>query len=269
MKELFTQRIAIIGAGNIGRMLLEQLRRNGMTIRMAVYDKDHEKAQSAARPVGAEVLDEAAIGTCGAQLWLLCIGPKAVLPFLKQLSPCLHPGHIVVSFAAAVPLEQMEGLVAEGVHMVRVMPNMPSQVGQGMNPVCFSEKVPPEASEIVMQLLEVLGETVEVSDDQMNWCVGLSGAAMRSLLPVIEGMIQAGRDAGLSAKKARKIAAQVMLGTAELVTKLEDTSLADIKALTPMETVDEGEVARIFEEAAADAKDKIDRLQASILNENC
>ncbi len=91
---------------------------------------------------------------------------------------------------------------------------------------------------------------------------------MRSLLPVIEGMIRAGIDAGLSGKKARKIAAQVMLGTAELVTKMEDMSLADIKALTPMETVDEGEVARIFEETAAGAKDKIDRLQASILNEN-
>ncbi len=268
MKELFTQRIAIIGAGNIGRMLLEQLRRNSMTVRIAVYDKDPEKAHSVARPVGADVLDEAEVGTCGAQLWLLCIGPKSVLPFLKQLSPCLRPGNIVVSFAAAVPLQKLEALVTEGVHMVRVMPNMPSQVGQGMNPVCFSEKVPPEASEIVMQLLELLGETVEIRDEQMNWCVGLSGAAMRSLLPVIEGMIRAGIDAGISAKKARKIAAQVMLGTAELVKEMEDMSLADIKALTPMETVDEKEVARIFQEAAAGAKEKIDRLQGAILHEN-
>jgi prephenate dehydrogenase len=43
MKELFKQRIAILGAGNIGRMLLERLRRSGMTVRMAVYDKDPQK----------------------------------------------------------------------------------------------------------------------------------------------------------------------------------------------------------------------------------
>jgi pyrroline-5-carboxylate reductase len=268
MKELFTQRVAIIGAGNIGRIILERLRRSGMTVRMAVFDKDSQKAQSAAAQVGAEVLSELEIGRCGAQLWLLCMGPKAVLPFLKQFSPCLQPGHIVVSFAAAVPLDSLKSLVSEGVHMVRVMPNMPSQVGEGMNPVCFSEKVPPEAREIVMQLLEGLGETVEVSDEQMNWCVGLSGAAMRSLIPVIEGMINAGHKAGLSTKKARKIAAQVMLGTAELVAQLDETSLADIKALTLMETVDEGQVAQIFEDAASGAKAKIDRLQAAILSEN-
>ncbi len=268
MKEIFKQRVAIIGAGNIGRMVLERLRRSGMTVRMAVYDRDPQKAQNAAAQVGADVLAEHEVGNCGAQLWLLCMGPKAVLPFLKQLSPCLQPGHIVVSFAAAVPMEQLEASVAEGVHMVRVMPNMPSLVGSGMNPVCFSEKAPPEAQEIVMQLLEVLGETVEVRDEQMNGCVGLSGAAMRSLIPVLEGMIRAGENAGLSTKKARKIAAQVMLGTAELVAQMDETSLADIKALTPMETVDEGQIARLFEEAAAGAKAKIDRLQASILSEN-
>lgn len=268
MKELFKQRIAILGAGNIGRMLLERLRRSGMTVRMAVYDKDPQKAEQAAAQVGADVVSEGEVGNCGAQLWLLCMGPKAVLPFLKQLSPCLQPGHIVVSFAAAVSLERLEMLVPEGVHMVRVMPNMPSQVGEGMNPVCFNEKVPPEAEEIVLQLLEILGETVKVSDEQMNWCVGLSGAAMRSLIPVIEGMIRAGQDAGLSTKKARKIAAQVMLGTAALVSEMDEMSLAEIKTLTPMETVDEEQVAGMFEEAAANAKGKIDRLQATILNEN-
>ena len=91
---------------------------------------------------------------------------------------------------------------------------------------------------------------------------------MRSLIPVIEGMINSGHKAGLSTKKARKIAAQVMLGTAELVEQLDETSLADIKALTPMETVDEGQVAQIFEDAASGAKAKIDRLQAAILSEN-
>lgn len=268
MKEIFKQRIAIIGAGNIGRMLLERLHRNGMIVRMAVYDKDSQKAQNAAALVGAEALTETEIGNCGAQLWLLCVGPKALLPCLKQLSSSIQPGQIVVSFAAAASLVRLETFVAEGVHMVRVMPNMPSLVGQGMNPVCFSEKVPPEAREIVMQLLEVLGETVEVSDEQMNWCVGLSGAAMRSLIPVIEGMIQAGHKAGLSTKKARKIATQIMLGTADLVTQLDETSLEDIKALTPMETVDEEQVANIFEEAATGVKVKIDRLQAAILSEN-
>ena len=268
MNDIYKQRVAIIGAGNIGRMLLERLRRNGMMVRMAVYDTDHQKAQSAAARVGADVMAELDLHECGATIWLLCPGPKAVLPFLKRLSPCLQPGQIIVSFAAAVPLERLEALVPAGVNVVRVMPNMPSQIGQGMNPVCFSEKVSPEARKMVLQLLKALGETVEVSDEQMNWCVGLSGAAMRSLLPVLEGMIHAGHDAGLIDPDARQIAAQVMRGTAELVARFDALSLAEIKAMTPMETLDEEQVIYIFQGAVAGAKEKIDHLQAIILNEN-
>lgn len=267
MTAMNNKRVAVIGAGNIGKMLLERMRVTGIPGNLLfVCDSDPVRAKSIAAQVGASFFNLADPSTCTADIWLLCPGPKAVLPVLQQLSPQLKPGQIVVSFAAAVSLTKLDVMVPNGVSLARVMPNMPSLVGQGMNPVCFSGKATSEARKIVLELLDALGKTIEIRDDQMNWCVGLSGAAMRSVLPIIEGMFLAGTEAGLSEANTRLIASQVILGTAELV-KNTSLSLAEIKKLTPMETLDEGLVARLFYEAARGAKEKIDRLEEKIAAE--
>jgi pyrroline-5-carboxylate reductase len=97
----------------------------------------------------------------------------------------------------------------------------------------------------------------------MNWCVGLTGAAMRSLLPALEGMTRAGRDAGLSPADARTVAAQAMRGTASLVLQT-DLTFEQLKALTPMETVDETALAQVLQDAARSAMEKTHRLQAKL-----
>ena len=72
-------------------------------------------------------------------------------------------------------------------------------------------------------------------------------------------MAQAGVEAGLSESDARRIGAQVMLGTAAIALET-DLSWEEIKGLTPMQTVDETAVVQLFVDAARGAKAKIDGL---------
>lgn len=261
-------RIAVLGAGNIGRMLLERMRVMGVPPdRMAVCDTEPERAAAAASAVGACVFDLQDPSLCEATIWLLCAGPKAIVPLLKTIQNELKSGHLVISFAAGVPMSVLEALVPPEVGVARIMPNMPSLVGQGINPVSFSERTSVDARRLVFEVLDALGTTVEVRDDQMNWCVGLSGAAMRSVLPAIEGMIHAGLAAGLKETEARLVAAQVVMGTAGLV-KQTSRSMDELKALTPMEMLDEGLVENLFYEAALNAKKKIDLLEQNIRDTN-
>jgi pyrroline-5-carboxylate reductase len=180
------------------------------------------------------------------------------------MSKWLKPEQLVISFAAAIAIERLESLLPHGAIVVRIMPNTPSLVGEGMNPVAYGQQVTPEARILVREILACLGRTIEVRDDQMNWCVGLSGAAMRSLLPVLEGMIKAGVEAGLAEAEARLVAGQVMQGTASLVSNTE-LSIEQIKAMTPMQTRDEAMVASIYFESARGAKVKIDMLQEKLV----
>jgi pyrroline-5-carboxylate reductase len=249
-------------------MLLKQLRLMGVrNEKLLVCDADPERAREAAELTGCAVLDLEGPAFCSADIWLLCAGPKAVLPLIHQLIPHLKSGDILVSFAAAVPLPAIEAYLPEGVSAVRVMPNMPSLIGKGINPVCFSNDAPDDARTVILDLLRQLGDGIQVKDDQMNWCVGLSGAAMRSVLPAIEGLVRAGVEAGLAEKDARRVAAQVFLGTASMV-KETSLSFAEIKALTPMETLDEALVEDLYYQSVVRAKEKMDRLQEKILSES-
>jgi pyrroline-5-carboxylate reductase len=252
-------RFAILGAGNIGRILLERLLASGVPVaNLVICDSDAGRASAVENRFGVRTVSISDEAICAADAVLVAVPPKVVPDLLGTMGTRLRPGQLVISFAAALSLSRLESLLPPGVMVVRVMPNAPSLVGQGMNPVAYGNgmRARPKGRALVEAVLACLGETIQVSDDLMNWCVGLSGAAMRSLLPVLEGMIQAGVEAGLPEKDSRSIAAQVMLGTAALVLQTE-LSIDEIKALTPMQTVDEEAVRQIFLVAARGAQEKM------------
>ena len=265
INELDQKHLAVIGAGNIGRILLGRLRAAGVDgDLMVVCDADPARSQEASEQFGvreAALTDET---VCFADVILIATPPKTVPDVLCSLAGRLSPGQLVVSFAAIVPLDRLEAMLPEGVAVVRIMPNAPSLIGLGMNPVAYGTFVSPEHRFLAAELLKILGETLEVGDEQMNWCVGLTGAAMRSLLPVLEGMTQASVEAGIEAGDARWLAARVMLGTAALALQT-DLSFEELKALTPMEMVDEAELSSLFLEAMRAVKEKMDRAQSKLL----
>jgi pyrroline-5-carboxylate reductase len=264
MSILLEKHFAVIGMGNIGRILLERLRNVGVPeTHLVVCDADEERASAAAVRYGVRDVTLHDEIVCQADVWLVATSPASVADVVKAMSGAMRPEQLVVSFAAAVPVSRLEALVPTGISVVRIMPNAPSLVGQGMNPVVYGASATPDARALVEAILATLGDSIEVTDDKVNWCVGLSGAVMRSLVPVLEGMTQAGVEAGLSENDARRIAAQVMLGTAALALETE-LSWEEIKGLTPMQTVDESAVAQLFVDAARGAKAKIDGLQRKL-----
>jgi pyrroline-5-carboxylate reductase len=264
MERLHKKQIAIIGSGNIGQILLKRLLSTGIPPKqLIVYDTDVELSVMAAKSFGVRSISLIDETIYTADVLLIATPPPVVRQVVETLADHLKPGQVIVSFAAAVPVTTLATLVPAGVSVVRVMPNAPSAVGCGMNPVVYDSSVSEETRDQMQALLSVLGETVEVQDEQMNWCVGLTGAAMRSLLPVLEGMTQAGIEAGLPAKDARRVAAQVMLGTASLTLEI-DLPFDELKAMTPMETVDEATIAKLFFEAAQGARTKVEGLQQKL-----
>lgn len=257
----------LIGAGNIGRILLKRLLDQGVPAEhLSMCDSDVKRAQLVAAEFGVRIttLDEAA--ACGADVLLLAVPPNAISEVVRPIRELLRSGQLLISFAAGIPIAHLERLLPSGIAVVRVMPNAPSLVGEGMNPVAYDSAVSLEQRAIVEALLAALGASLEVRDEQMNWCVGLSGAAMRSLLPALEGMTQAGIEAGLAPQDARRLAAQVMLGTASLVLHTE-LSFDEIKSLTPMQMVDEVAVASLYLNAARSAMEKIERMQPKWIGE--
>ena len=261
---LSEKHLAVIGAGNIGQILLERLRAASVPAdHLVVCDSDKSRASAAAEKFGIRPVILADEAVCAADAILIAVSPQSVPDVIRTFANWVCSCRLVISFATAVPLANIEALLHPGTPVARVMPNAPSLIGQGINPVAYGASVTPEARELVEAILATLGETVVVRDDHMNWCVGLTGAAMRSVLPALEGMTRAGIEAGFTEAESRRMAARVMLGAAALVLKTGLT-FDQIKALTPMETVDEAALAQLFFNAAQATQEKITSAQRKL-----
>ena len=253
---------AIIGTGNIGKLLLKRLLSSGVRPdHLVIYDSDPLRIETVVKESGvrASSLTEEAFQSV--DVILIATPPKAVKSLLSNISGWLNPHQLIISFANAVPLKRLEALIPPDVAVIRVVPNVPSLIGEGLNPVVYGNRITHEAKVLVEELLGILGKTISVRDDQMNWLVGLTGASMRSVLPVLEGLIKAGTEAGLTPEQARDTAARVMLGTASLVLQTGLT-FDELKAMTHLVIVDEDVLKNMIFNAARTAKEKMDKMQS-------
>ena len=264
MSGLEETRIAFIGAGLMGGILIERLVKTGRPpARILAVEPSAERRAELERKWGVLIGDDMRRASEFANTLILAVPPKTVRGVLRDLAPLLKPKHIVISLAAAVPLEALEQIAGKGIAVVRVMPNSPSRVGQGMNPVAFGRFVTQEAREWVMALLACWGQTIEVPDVLMNLCVGLSGAAPTYIFPIIDALTEAGVAGGLPLTNARHIASQVVLGSAAMVLETGETP-TELKALTPLRPLREADAKALFREAVESAHTQMDTLQAKL-----
>lgn len=265
MASLRDTKIAFVGAGIMGGIWIDRLLAVAALEPSAILacDTSSQRRGELGERYGIEVNDDNREAARFADLIVLAVPPKEVVPVLRELAPLLKPTQILVSVAAAIPLAVMEEALGKGVPIVRVIPNTPSLIGQGLNPVAYGSFVTAESRALVKEFLSFFGESPVIADEEMNAYTGLTAAGPTYLLPVIEALAEAGRERGLVAEEALAAAARLMLGTAALVLET-GRSPGELKALTSLQTLREEEAKGLFVEAVRTACQRMERAQQKL-----
>lgn len=142
-------------------------------------------------------------------LILLTIKPQVLKPIMKQLHGSLRPDQTVASILAGANLKTLsEGLGHDA--LVRVMPNTPAQIGEGMMVWTSTPAVSEEAASTVRAVLGALGEELWVEDEKyVDMATALSGTGPTYVFLMMESLIDAGVHMGFP----RRIAEQIVLQT--------------------------------------------------------
>lgn len=146
---------------------------------------------------------------------LLCIKPQ-------QMEACLEScrrapaQRLFLSIAAGVTLSTYERFLPQH-PWVRVMPNTPAQVGEGVSALSFNAFVKEPEKEFARGLFSSVGSVVEVPEAQLDAVTALSGSGPGFLSFLLEGMIEAGKECGLPSSVASQLTIQTALGTAKLL----------------------------------------------------
>ena len=264
MTQLSEHKLAIVGVGLLGGVLLDRLLAAGHCTKEQIIacEPRPQRRKEIAERVGVTVTGDN-VQAAEADVIILAVPPNQVIPVLETLSPHLTPKHLIVSTAAAVPLAAMERAAGAGVPVVRTLPNTPALIGQGVTPVAYGRAITPESKALAEQLLACWGEAVEIPEAHMNLCVGLTAAAPTYIFSVIAALAQAGMEGGLERDVALRLAAGVVRGSAALVLETGQSPAA-LAGLTPLQPLREAEAKALFIEAVRKARSSADSLQARL-----
>ena len=135
---------------------------------------------------------------------------------MEEIKDELTPDKLLVSICAGVSTSKIEKIIGMQ-RVVRVMPNTPALVLEGMSGVCKGAYANEEDAEFVIELLSNIGKAVEVTETQMDIVTAISGSGPAFFYKVIEDMARAGEKLGLDYEKSLELATQTAIGSAKMV----------------------------------------------------
>ena len=208
---------AIIGAGVMGETLLSGLVRAGRRVdQLMVGEKRAERARELEERYGVAVVSnrEAA---AKADTVALVVKPQDMGDVLAEIAPDLRAGQLVVSLAAGITTAFIESRVPEGVAVVRVMPNTPALVDEGMAAISPGSHCDESHLAEAESLMASTGKVLRIPEKQMDAVTAISGSGPAYIFFVVESMIEAGVHLGLPRATATDLVVQTLVGSAAML----------------------------------------------------
>jgi pyrroline-5-carboxylate reductase len=208
---------AILGAGVMGETLLSGLVRAGRRVdHLLIGEKRPERARELEERYGVAVHSNVE-ATRKAETIAVVVKPQDMEDLLAEIAPELRPGQLVVSLAAGITTAFIEARVPNDVAVVRVMPNTPALVDEGMAAISPGSRCDDEHLAEAESLMASTGKVMRIPERQMDAVTAISGSGPAYLFFVVESMIEAGVHLGLPRSTATELVVQTVVGSAHML----------------------------------------------------
>jgi pyrroline-5-carboxylate reductase len=218
-RDLSQLRIAVLGAGKMGGILLQAFLKQQILrpdqLFATVAHTDRAAALSAQWGVDVSTDNRAVVGQ--ADVILLGVKPFQVPDLVAEIKPALSPDKLLISFAASVRTSAIEQAAGMDISVIRAMPNTPSMLGAGISALCRGKYVTEPQMAIATRIFETVGRTVIVDEKHMDAVTGLSASGPAFIYIILESLAEAGVKVGLPRDIATLLAAQTTYGAARMV----------------------------------------------------
>lgn len=148
---------------------------------------------------------------------ILSVKPNKYAEVIEGIRDSIKDSAVIVSIGAGISIEFVEKAFAKAVKVIRVMPNTPALVGEGMSALSFNKLVSDEEKQQVISIFESFGKAEVIDESLMNAVTAVSGSSPAYVYMFIEALADGAVLAGIPRDKAYKMAAQSVLGSAKMV----------------------------------------------------
>lgn len=218
-KHLHGKRIGIVGAGVMGGALCRGLINAGAAEPEHILLSDPHAGHLGALRDALEVhtTDSNTEVAQQSDIVLLAVKPQTIHSVLVDIAPAVTPKQLVISIAAGVRIATLEQALADGVPVIRAMPNTAAQVNLGACAFCRGAFAGDQHVSYAQEVFCSVGTALEVDERMMDAVTALSGSGPAYVYMLIESMVDGGVKVGLPRDLAHQLAAQTVLGAAKMV----------------------------------------------------
>ncbi len=212
-------KITFIGAGNMASSLAGGIIAKGMDpINITMSDINESQLQAARSTLQVNTTRDNQNACQKADVVVLAVKPQVmdqVVSPLKELLQQRKP--MIISIAAGITLAKLESLLGDDMPIVRCMPNTPALVEAGATGLFANTNVDDNQREQARTIMNSVGLALWVeNEDQIDAVTAVSGSGPAYFFLVMEAMIEAGKQLGLSEQVAKQLTLQTALGSAQM-----------------------------------------------------
>ena len=214
-----------IGVGNMGGALAEAVCKKIGAENVCVSDYSAEKAEAFAEKFGCLAVDNGAIAS-EAKFIFLGVKPQVLPSVAESLREDLSKREtpfVLVTMAAGISIASLESMLEMRAPIIRIMPNTPVSVGEGMILYTANEAVSEVDLADFVSALSFAGKSDKIEESLIDAASVISGCGPAFMYTFLEAMTEAGYNLGLEREDARLYAEQTMLGAAKLAMSSEES----------------------------------------------
>jgi pyrroline-5-carboxylate reductase len=208
-------RIGFIGGGNMAEAMIKGMTSHGMK-GILVSDPSEKRRLHLKDAYGVEITASNEDVVSSSSIIILAVKPQVMAKVLDEVGVKISEDRTVVSIAAGISLS----FLAERIRskkLIRVMPNTPALVQEGMTVVSLCECLSDGDMSVIREVFMSIGKVITLPEKYMDIVTALSGSGPGFISLFVEAAIQAGIRRGLGEDDATALMVQTLLGTARLL----------------------------------------------------
>jgi pyrroline-5-carboxylate reductase len=208
-------RIGCIGTGNMGNAIVSRLAENYKKENIFCFDTDKSRLDQLKSSLCIQTSDSAKSIADKCDVIILAVKPDIIKSVLLEIKHNLQK-KVIISIAAGISTEYITE-VSGSQNVIRVMPNTPALIGEGMSVVSPGKIADDISVKIAEEIFSYLGLVLILQEKHMDAVTAVSGSGPAYVFTFIQAMIDGGVKSGLPRNEATILAAQTVLGSAKIV----------------------------------------------------
>ncbi|MFC1559838.1 pyrroline-5-carboxylate reductase [Candidatus Margulisiibacteriota bacterium] len=211
-------RICFIGSGKMAEALIKGLLRSKKAQRRDIVSSDISRSRLnyIKRTYKVKVSSDNLAAIRNAKVIILAVKPQKMSYAISSLKKGITKKQLVISIAAGITLKSLEKALP-GIAVMRVMPNNPALIGEGIAAISSGKHVKRQQRTIAEKIFSSVGDFLYINEKHMDAVTALSGSGPAFIYHALSAMIKSGTDLGLNRKNSERLANKTMLGAIKTI----------------------------------------------------